>query len=680
MAGSTHLDAILARIEQESLQLQSGGKVKDAPDFLYGLQRGIQIIDRPPESITPHRYELAAARELLQHEITSYLSQEEPDELLLVRALPGVGKTTAAVMAAESPILAGRRVLYAGPRHDFFTDLMRISSCPSDWYEWLPRQEGGDHQEETCQHATSIMRWLHKGYKAMDFCSRVCGWDYVNESCPYHRQKKQRERIIFGMHQHVFLGHPLEFNVVIGDEYPASAFSNAWSVPTKSIMPLGMNPLDTLAEMLHTMQGLSTQGQQIHGLALLSLLGGAEAILEAVKPYRLLAEVGVTPPDIFSSEDADRAPYNVLPALVPLLEKEAKASLEQKDDYLHRIYLTDQGLDLLLRNRVNDQMPAHMIWLDGTGDADLYRAIFGRKVRMVDATPKLKGKIYQLYERANGKSALLDKANVPTSRVKQAEELVRAIITDRGYTRPAVISFQQVVDQGEFFRTLPHLHFFGARGTNVFEDVDALFILGRPQPPLWNIKLLSKMVFFDRMEQFADDWSTKLVPYVYQDEQGRGRAYPVSGFWQDQDLQTVLEALCKAEILQAAHRARPVNHRVDIWLLVNEPIDGLPPDELLSMKEVMSAPDGVNVFSWRKAVEAAELLDDRRDGVTASALAELIGVSHKTALAYIEKLLSSGEWEVKEREITRKGQGPKGRPPMQITKTVMIMRDDAPPG
>ncbi len=166
------------------------------------------------------------AREMIRTSIRAYLEDPAPAGMLLIRALPGTGKTTAAAAIVDELAQSGYRVAYAGPRHDFFTDVVEKSSHPHLWYEWLPRQMADEEAEksETCRYAEQINAWMVRGYEGMGFCSGVCGWDYVNKSCPYHAQKRRAEPVIYVQHQHVSLGHPLQFDVLFGDESPISAF------------------------------------------------------------------------------------------------------------------------------------------------------------------------------------------------------------------------------------------------------------------------------------------------------------------------------------------------------------------------------------------------------------------------------------------------------------------------
>src|SRR5690606_548807 len=84
----------------------------------------------PPEYATRPPPSLDEARQLMRDEIAAYLDLVEPEHILLIRAVPGVGKTTAGVETAELCAARGWRVAYAGPRHDFFKDVVAIAGQP----------------------------------------------------------------------------------------------------------------------------------------------------------------------------------------------------------------------------------------------------------------------------------------------------------------------------------------------------------------------------------------------------------------------------------------------------------------------------------------------------------------------------------------------------------------------
>ncbi len=626
------------------------------PEYLKGLFRELRTIPAP-ESARQEGISVGEARQRIRDALGSYLAGPA-ESMLLIKALPGIGKTTAAVEIAEQLAAEGRRVLYAGPRHDFYGDIMAIARRPELWYEWLPRQKEDLERRkiQTCGHVEAINTWMHRGYRGIEFCERVCGWDSV-KVCPYHVQKNRREPCIFGQHQHITLGHPLKFDVVIGDEDPCQVFQWKWSIPARWVY-VHVDPVDPLAEVLHILAGLADDAKEVtHGGELLARLGGPGQVLAACTDFCMPVDASVLAPDIHDDGDVADVPYAHLQHLVPLLAREARAA-QAGQDYPHRVIAGKGHLTLLLRHTPNDQLPDHVVWLDGTGNRRLYEACFRRQVTVVDAQPSLRGRIFQVHDRSNGKASLLDKNNEPTGKAPQLEAQVQRIIETRGYKSPAIISYVKLIEQTQTFRDLMHTHFYAARGTNALEEADSLFILGVPQPPLVELESLAAMLFWERMAPFASEWVCKDVAYNYCGPDGQGRCYPASGFWSDPDLQAVLWSVREAELIQAAHRARPVLRDVDIWLLFNLPIWELPPAELLSIADVFGAPRGVDAYQWPRVVEVAERCSRERGAVTSVDLVRDLGLARHTALKYIDLLVQERGWIAE----AAASEGP-GRPP-----------------
>ncbi len=575
--------------------------------------------------------------------ISAYEAQPFPTAMLLVKALPGVGKTTIAVGEAERLAADGQRVMYCGPRHDWFVDLLGVADHPSWWYEWLPRQTG---EQETCPYAAEVAEWTTRGWEAMDFCSHVCGWDWINDGCAYHGQKRRTEPLIFCQHQHAVFAHPLQFSRAFGDESPIQAFQHAWRIPAEYVLPRGMDPCEPVTELMHALAGLAV-GEYVRGPELLARLGGAQEVQAVAGDATIPA--GFLEPEIHAARDVHQAPYTHLFTTLALLARESAAAL-RGEPYVHRVVAGQGALTLLLRHPVNDQLPAHLVWLDATANERLYHACFGRPVEVVDAQPATHGRVYQLYERANTKTSLIPREKVegkawesadvaPTTKTSQSVQLVRRIV-ERGYQAPVVISFQGVLEKSEL-GALRHVHFYAARGTNAFEDSDATIIVGTPQPSLYDLERLAAMLFFERDKAFAAEWTVAERPYRWAGPDGQGASYPTSGFWGDPDLQAVLWSVREAEIIQAAHRGRPVNHATDIWLLTNVPIDELPPDELLSMRDVMGAPRGVSPWEWGRIVAAAERIAAARGVVTVADMMAERGVTRRIAGKYLELIVAT---------------------------------------
>lgn len=632
----------------------------EEPEHLAGLERRLSVVSAEDMARHPMRptVPLAQARDLIARSLRDYAALDDPQHALLVKAMPGTGKTTAAVRFAEELAAQGARVLYAGPRHDFYADIQAVAAHPAWWYEWLPRQYGDEQagKPQTCRHAEEIQTWLWRGYRGIDFCAAVCGWDYVNDYCPYHAQKRRTEPIIFGQHQHVFLGHPLadSFDMVIGDESPLGAVAKQWVIPAAWILPDDLSPRFELYQTLVALTSLCAQpGLHLEGPSLIQALGGAEHVLSVIDEFSLPATAVIIPPDIHYAADAERVAFNHLRDFLPLLYREARACLEGRE-WPHRIVAGDGALMLLMREYVDDQMPRHVVWLDATANEHLYEATLSRPVEVVDAAVDLRGQVFQVHDRANGKAAVVGD-NGASARGRQMIEFIQHVVADRGYERFAVVTFQQLLDELGGAQTL---HFYAARGSNALEGVQALFVAGTPQPALVEMDKLARMIYFGRDTPFNATWSTRLQVFNFLDEEGRGRAYPTSGFWSDPDLQAVLWQMREAEIIQAAHRARPILHDVDIWLLLNLALEELPPSRLLDMRAALGAPPGTDIFLWSRAMQIAEELDAIQGYVTSVDLVAALGLDSRTARKYIDLLIEDYGWQ-EVRAATRS----RGRPP-----------------
>lgn len=650
-------DSSLVAFVQERLRLKKQPDYDWQPSIgppLLAYERTLKIC--PPPADTSRKAEsLDAARQIIRDAILKYLEIDMPDHMLLVKSLPGTGKTTAAVEIVDSLVRSGRRVAYAGPRHNLFADVIAKSDLAAQWYEWLPRQAEDPEKGiiQTCRYADQINAWLGRGYQGMDFCAGVCGWDYVNEGCAYHKQKGRSERAVYIQHQHVSLGHPLEFSVLFGDESPISAFTREWRIPARWIVPPGMDMTEPLTEVLHWISMVAgSTDRAVQGPELLEICGGAETVLEACELYQLPANARSNE-SIHRAEEVENKPYFHLPETVNLLAREARQAIAGVD-YPYRVIVSPGALTLLTRH-IPENLPDHIIWLDGTGQKRIYEKLFGRRVEVVDGQPRLHGKIYQVVDRANGKSSLDVKDSRGAGRRKQTETLVQAIIKQHGYQRPVVITYKDLAENGDFGQA-DTAHFYAARGTNAYEDADAVIVVGAPQANIYDIVKTAKMIFFERNTAFDVKWLPEERVYTFIDDDGNGRSYPVSGFWHDPDLQAVLEAIREDEIIQAAHRGRPVNKPVDIWLLTNVPIQSLPPDELLTMRDILQAPEGVDIFKWEKV----QRLMEAQDVITVSDLVS-IGLHNETARDYLDRIEKLPGWE---RSASKTGQ--RGRP----TRTV----------
>ena len=628
---------------------------QDAPAYLFGNQR---VLSRcaPPDVAYSQRVDIQQMRDMFVEEAKKYLRTPSPDYMLLVPAPPGSGKTWAGTLFAHWVYeQTGRRVLYAGPRHNFFGDVQAAAIAqgkdPNIWLEWQPRRSDEEHPERhTCHWSDEINTWMGKGYDSQEFCKHVCGWKYIEDGCVYHAQKRRPEPLVYGQHAHLFLNHPMaeQFSCVIGDEIPLNSIVKLWTVSADKIL-LDIDPREPLAEIIAALSRYAGKDQRLSGKALIQALGGPEHVLGAIASFEMDPNAKLYTPHLRRGrgEDAEKAPVHYLPVLLPLLAREAETA-KTADNYAERVWLDKEGLKLLTRRYVNEAYPRHVIWFDATGTAELYREMFKRPVRILDAQPEIAGKIYQVTDRANGKASLLSydeeaKEHNPTGKVDQLQAQIYAIIDKHQTEKYAVGTFQNILE----ILGLPGVNFYGGRGTNAFDDVDVFIVAGTPMPPTYQIETLAKALWPEDMTPFDENLVVEDRPYNYIDpDDGQGWQYTVSTY-ANPKLRSLLYQLREAEIIQMAHRSRMlVRPEATVYLLTNIPIPQLPPTRLLSIADIMNAPTGVNVFTWSDVRAKLEKYAREQGPLTITTIMDLTGVAKNTALKYRDILTEQYGWGI----------------------------------
>lgn len=586
---------------------------------------------------------------MIRDAITTYLADPAPDHVLLIAAPAGIGKTTIAVETAEAYAASAGRAFYLGPRRDFFADLSALMRHPTWWYNWQPRTLGAQGMGQTCRYAPQIEQWMRRGYPALDFCAngRICGWAYIHQTCAWHAQRTRPERIIYAQYEHLALGHPLleQTGLLIGDELPLRAFLHPWHIPAADIVPAGMDPgpREDLMRAMRRLAATPPEGGMWNGPALLSALGGAGHVA-AVCADVALAEL--EPPELRHADAAEQAPYGHLLHTLVALKREAEAQLEGYDA-ISRVRVDRGGLTLLLRRRPR-HLPPHVIWLDATASAPLYRELLGRPVKVVQPDVQLQGHVRQVWASLNTKTDVGPAADGRT-KLQRLQAQVQAILS-RGYERPAFVTYKDLVQV--FGSEANATHFHGSRGTNRLQDCDCLIVIGTPQPGTDDLVTTATMLYSERDHPFDTTWSAQDRPFP-----GQPWSYPVSGFWNDAQLQVLLEQLREAELVQALHRARPLRRPVDVWLLTNVPLPGIPV-ELVSIHELFDAPEGVDPYRWPAVRRVARERVETVGRVTSADLVAAEVCQPAAARRYLEALAQAEGWRIERAPAVGRGKPP----------------------
>lgn len=595
-------------------------------------QRG--LIASPPDTAAYGTLSVEEGQQVIRAAIDAYLDTPAPGHVLLIAAPAGLGKTTLAVEVAERHAAQGGRVMFLGPRRDFWDDLTPMMQQRQWWQRWLPRTEGqGQGVGQTCRHARKIGAWLQRGYDAMSFCtnSSICGWDYVRNECPWHQQAKNPKPIVFGQFEHV-IAHPLSdsISLMIGDELPLRAMLHTWRIPAAFIVPTNLDDTPQRVVMQRLRWVCDNHTTMVTGETLMQHLGGAEFVASATND---IAADAIMTPELSSENAVDDAPYGHVYQTLALLGAEARAALEGRS-YISRVQCWPEQLVLLMR-RIPEHTPSHVIWLDATGSPDLYSICFGRPVQLVAPDVRLQGNVRQVWASLNTKRDIVTDEETPKG--AHLRKQVQHIIQRHGYCKPALITYQHVIERFGFDAGNA-THFHGSRGTNRLQDHDALIVVGTPQPALHDIANIAAQLYARRSEPFKTAWTARDRQYA-----GQPWAYSVSGFWDDPDLQLILEQHREAELIQALHRVRPLRRQVDVWLLTNLPLPRIPV-ALVSLHELYDAPKGIDPYRWPEVVALAQERVTDIGYVTSADLVQANICQRPAAARYLQALAEVFDW------------------------------------
>lgn len=619
-----------------------------------------------PQPPPQHAYSVEELRDWAWREMSEYLASPLVTNRLLLRLPAGTGKTFLGVKLALLAQAQGLRVAYVVPRHDFFQNLLTTAAkqgaTADHFYQWLPRTAQTATMPETCHLTEPITTWMQRGYRGATFCRLVCGFHFMQSGCAYHQQPQhiQWQRSMIGVHpivvlqhQHIVTGHRMlaDFDLLIGDESPIGVYSHFRTIPAAALLSDPTIALDSpFFSMLNRMRRIAEQlpddGQTLSGDRLLNELGGAAAIVESIDATLFNLDVM---PALFDAHDALQAGYAFAYDCAMLLKREATRRLNDEPT-IERIYLDRRGLHMFMKHRTNHELPSKVIWLDATGDATLYERVVGWRICDLYRHARLDGGVFQVTESVFNKTAMIAQKR-PTPKAMQLKRIIDHLIQKHQYENPLIVTYSELCP---IFAPHQTTYFYGNRGSNTFEDCDAVFVVGSPQPPAQQIETMAKMLFFDRDEPFKSMWCSTLRAYPETDQQ-----LPVSGLWLDPDLSLLLDQLREAEIVQSAHRIRPILRPKPIWLFTNIPIADLPPTHLYSLLDALQVGDAdhLNATTFLDVLDIVDVALDQHGYCTAQMLCDMLACTRTTAYRYLAAIAQYDPRKYRPTEVRQIGGG-----------------------
>lgn len=599
----------------------------------------------------PDTVSLKFARHDLRETLHRYmLGKDSPDYALLVKGSAGLGKTHQGVNVAQEAAAMGLRVLWASARHDSFMDLRGVDGFDGSlWYNWLPihkdtTEEGTDPIGTTCRYAPEQHTWSARGYRTFDLCNQLCIADGHIADCRYRCQRNQKQPIVFARHNHLYTGLSVaNFDIVIVDEWPAQAFINKSLIPTQHIMvPKAEGAVHHFMAMLESIAE-SKPERPIKGKELFDIIGPyLERVYAELNIHGKDAPLLSIVPKIMHPGEVAHIPYFYIFDFLILAMQEFRAWQAGWDDWATRIHVWGDGLHMLSGHQPWDELPSRLIAFDATGTAEFYEPLFKRKFETYKQSIETVGTIKQVTGRQNGIGALIE---IPDKYKASGELAEQGILTDTG--REEIEKAAWIAGQYEpgTVAIITHksmkshaaeivgwdfvMHFRGNRGSNDFEKVQSLIILGNPEVPPSAITDMASVLYPARIEKWGvDSAAYEMTQFditrAFYDEIGGLIPFRRVFQYQDEKLKIIHEQFREMELHQTLHRARPNVSECDIWILNSTPcgeaLDGI-------YDRLPIGPDGIQWVDWFKI---EKMLDEKLSNGEPVSVADIARVTGRS--------------------------------------------------
>lgn len=232
-----------------------------------------------------------------------------------------------------------------------------------------------------------------------------------------------------------------------------------------------------------------------------------------------------------------------------------------------------------------------LVLLDGSGIPELLSVLTGREIETWEAPLQPDVEVVQTTDGSYGITTLRHENEKKQKTYEKLTQLAKQIASEA--PEDTVIFTWQDIEKvirekqasGEFPVEVEIDHYGNIEGKNDYEDKQTIILLGTPTPnPKDMIELASAIWRDDTPLDMESIKTGNYRPYQYVDAQGNGYAVEVREY-QDERLNMILQTYREQELVQAAHRHRPILYPGKrIVLETNLPLDSLPPSTLTTVK------------------------------------------------------------------------------------------------
>ena len=268
------------------------------------------------------------------------------------------------------------------------------------------------------------------------------------------------------------------------------------------------------------------------------------------------------------------------------------------------------GERLIAQGRRLWPFQGRLLVLDGTASPEILRAFIPGLVMSDEIRVERNARVIQVSDRTFWKGSLFNSSKAEGDDRLASPDLWKEI---RGFIETVASDAKTLVVTNKPIRceltgedrktSLPIsrkfgeadvAHFGNIRGSNEFEDHDAVIILGREQPGVRDMEKRAMAIWYDTKEPIqritpnfngATTYRKSSRPYVMRDGSMR---LDITAVHPDPLVQAVVEQTREAEMLQAIDRLRLIHseRRKTVYILCSIPLD-LPVDELLTWKQLI---------------------------------------------------------------------------------------------
>lgn len=462
-----------------------------------------------------------------------------------IKAPPGNGKSHVAIAAISKHLAANKRVLYLVPHHHLSGQVkknFRDAGIVAHVFK------GADHHcqfKEARKAANALRNPLKK----------VCGPDQFSKACPLRTrctywqsiQRAEALKVVIASHEFLFSPSPFNFEadaVVIDEAFWQSAIVEKQK-PATLLAPRGAAApdarLDALNGLLHA--ALISHNGPLHVPAQITAVNArlAANLAKGVASSRAKLSPGLHAKDYNDLRRLHGAEADEAATMAEIWNTIARA-LQDGRRIVPEIWHDAGKIDCAMLRPIRSKLLAlPILMLDATAPGAILNRLFDHPVEIQHFGQQPDNLKIIRVRGTFGKRRLV---NDP-SHVLKCAAFVRSASTG-----PALCITHKAIKR-DFPK--PRTHFGALRGLNAYQNIDEVFIVGRPFPSTEQVWRKARALFADPRPQTRPARTA-----------GGAMRYT------DPSLAAIVEAITDSEIIQAIGRIRPLSKpRVlcRVWLL-----------------------------------------------------------------------------------------------------------------